>query len=52
MSSIAFSEPTIGTAFPNIRLHVLFTILHAEMAVGRKEELDILLCSREDRGEF
>jgi len=43
---------TIRATFPHVRLHMLFTILGSDVGLGREEELDILLGSFEDRGQF
>jgi hypothetical protein len=42
---------TVGPGLPQVRLHVHLEVLCAEMALGRKEHLDVRLGGVKDRGK-
>ena len=43
---------TVGPPLPDVGKHLLVAVLAADVRLGRQEELDLLIGSREDGGEF
>jgi hypothetical protein len=43
---------TVLPPFPNVRFHLLVTVLGANVALCGEEKLNVLLCCTKDRGKF
>ena len=43
---------TVGPPLPDVGKHLLVAVLGADVALGREEELDLLVGGSEDGGEF
>ena len=43
---------TVGSPLPDVREHLLVAVLATDVRLSREEELDLLIGSTEDGGEF